>query len=210
MSYIPLDMTTTNGIKLDDGQDFELYDNTGTNLVGTLAGDSPILVYSGTSLTAFSSTAGREILIKADGNGDATDLYLASSSVAANTFVKIRVNNNDIVTVQAAIVELTKKLKIGGALSRPSRTITTNQTATIETDSVILCDATGGAITVTLPAAASSTGYQFDIKKIDASANAITIDGNGAETIDDAATATITTQYENVTVYCDGTEWWIL
>lgn len=210
MSYIPLDMTLTDGVKLDDGQDFELYDNTGTNLVATLAGDSPVIVYSGASLIAFSGSAGREILIKADGNGDATDLYLASSSVAANTFAKIRINNTDILTIQAAIVELSKKLKIGGALGRPHVSKTANYTASIETDSVILCDATGGAFTITLPTAASADGYQFDIKKIDASANTVTVDGDGAETIDDSTTAVLTTQYESITVYSDGSEWWIL
>ena len=50
----------------------------------------------------------------------------------------------------------------------------------------------------------------YHIKKIDISANAITVDGNGSETIDDGATAIITTQYECITVVSDGTEWWIV
>jgi len=71
-------------------------------------------------------------------------------------------------------------------------------------------DATSGAVTVTLPAAASNTGMRLDIKKIDASGNAVTVDGNAAETIDGAATVTLSSQYDDVTVVCDGTEWFIL
>ena len=56
-------------------------------------------------------------------------------------------------------------------------------------------------------------GYQpkgYQIKKIDASGNAVTIDGNGAETIDGAATQTLGAQYDSMTVFCDGTGWHII
>lgn len=77
-------------------------------------------------------------------------------------------------------------------------------------DSVILVDATAGAVTVTLPAASVSTGQRLEIKKTDSSGNAVTIDGNGAETIDGAATASLSVQYESKTIVCDGSNWWIL
>ena len=80
----------------------------------------------------------------------------------------------------------------------------------VASDKVILCDATGGAFTVTLPAVASSAKLLFHIKKIDGSANAITVDGNGAETIDDSATHSLSSQYNSITIVCDGTEWWKL
>jgi hypothetical protein len=108
-------MTLANGVKFDDGQDIELYDNTGTNLVGTLAGDSPVVVYSGVSLIAYSASAGREIIIQADGDGDTTDLYLASSSVAANTFAKLRVAGADVLVITPALVEIDGSLQVGSA-----------------------------------------------------------------------------------------------
>lgn len=79
-----------------------------------------------------------------------------------------------------------------------------------DTDTVIICDATGGAFTVTLPAAGDNTGKVFYLKKIDGSANAVTIDGDGAETIDDAATLVLGSQYDAAMLVSDGTEWWIL
>ena len=77
-------------------------------------------------------------------------------------------------------------------------------------DGVILCDATTGAITIGLPAAASSTNVVITIKKVDASANAVTLDGNLAETIDGAATQVISSQWTSVTVVCDGSSWCII
>ncbi len=79
-------------------------------------------------------------------------------------------------------------------------------TATLA-DEVIECDATSAAFTVTLPAAASSTGLKLYIKKIDASANAVTIDANASETIDGATTKALSSQYASYTIICNGSGW---
>ena len=78
-----------------------------------------------------------------------------------------------------------------------------------EDDHFIIADASGGAITVNLPPAADVPGREYVIKKIDATAN-VTIDGDGAETIDGAATVVLTGQYDTVQIRSDGTEWWIV
>lgn len=77
-------------------------------------------------------------------------------------------------------------------------------------DHTIICNATSGSFTVTLPAAASHTGRIYHIKKIDSSGNAVTVDGNSSETIDDGTTAILTIQYEAISIQSDGAEWWIL
>lgn len=76
-------------------------------------------------------------------------------------------------------------------------------------ESVIACDATGGNIVVNLPTAIGITGKTYIIKRIDGSGNTITVDGNGAETIDDNATQEIN-QYDALAIVSDGTEWWII
>ncbi|MDB4442331.1 hypothetical protein N9219_02810 [bacterium] len=88
------------------------------------------------------------------------------------------------------------------------QTITAASDTLVNTDHTNLCDCTSNAITVNLPAA--SAGQRFEIKKIDATANAVTIDGNGSETIDGALTKVITAQYESVTLVSDGTNWFIV
>lgn len=86
---------------------------------------------------------------------------------------------------------------------------TKTTTYTAAAGDVLLCDASGGAFTVTLPAAATVSGSSISVKKSDASANAVTVDGAAAETIDGAATLALSTQYEAVTLWSDGTNWWV-
>lgn len=80
----------------------------------------------------------------------------------------------------------------------------------LDSDQILLADASGGPITATLPAAAGYTGRIFRLKKLDSSLNAVTLDGFGAETIDGDPTLVLGGQHETVTVTSDGTEWWII
>ena len=75
----------------------------------------------------------------------------------------------------------------------------------------ILVDASGGAVTITLPPI-TRDGKVFDIKKVDSSANAVTVDGDGTEPIDDGLTAVLTAQYEDISIMAElgTTKWWIL
>lgn len=95
-------------------------------------------------------------------------------------------------------------------VGRLSHVTTTTDITLTASNEVVYCDATSGAITVTLPAAASNSGRRYYIKKIDVSANAVTIDGNGSETIDETTTKVLASQYDSATIHTDGTEWWVL
>lgn len=70
-------------------------------------------------------------------------------------------------------------------------------------------DCTSGAITFNLPTAVGNTA-RFDIKKIDSSANAVTIDGNSTETIDGGTTAVINRQYTSLTLVSDDSNWQVI
>jgi hypothetical protein len=70
-------------------------------------------------------------------------------------------------------------------------------------------DASGGNKTITLPAAAGVTRRIYIIKKSDSSGNTVTIDANGAETIDGATTKVVNTQFAGYTIQCNGTSWMI-
>ena len=72
---------------------------------------------------------------------------------------------------------------------------------------VTIADSTSGNVNVTLPPATTNKGERFTFKKIVA-ANSVVI--SSADNIDGAASKTLTTQYDTVTVYSDGTTWWIL
>jgi len=87
-------------------------------------------------------------------------------------------------------------------------TKTANYTAT-SNDDVILCDATAGGFTITLPACSGISGKRYIIKKIDSSSNVVVVDGNASETIDGALTKNLQYQYKAITVYTDGSNWYI-
>ena len=73
----------------------------------------------------------------------------------------------------------------------------------------VFADASGGGFTITLPAVADL--IRIDVKKVDTSTNVITIDGNGAETIDGAASIALTgTLNPSVTLIGYSGEWWIV
>lgn len=102
---------------------------------------------------------------------------------------------------------------VGGPVGGPTSTLIT--TITVSTTltgayGIILADATAGAITVTLPAAADYKEKLFSIKKIDSSANIVTVAAASGETIDEATSHLIPVQYVSIDVVSDGTEWWIV
>ena len=91
----------------------------------------------------------------------------------------------------------------------PLVTITTNTSLTLS-NVVILADAVSGGILITLPTTAGDVGRNYSIKKIDSTANLVTISGINSETIDDGITSILTVQYESLPIVTDGTSWFIL
>lgn len=83
-----------------------------------------------------------------------------------------------------------------GSFIRDSRIVTSNDNVLV-TDDLILVDATDAPVTMTLFTITGNQGNVVTIKKIDASANAMIIDGNGSETIDGELNITTTTQYNS-------------
>lgn len=89
------------------------------------------------------------------------------------------------------------------------RKVTSSQSALIS-DSVILADASGGAVTVTLKPAAECVGKIVSVKRLNSGANNVTVACNGSETIDGSATVSLTTQYQSVTLTAYEGNWWKL
>lgn len=80
---------------------------------------------------------------------------------------------------------------------------------TSDRNKAVLVDASGGSVTISLPAAASAaTGFTVLIKKTDSSSNDVVIDPNGSETIDGATTLTMNLENDAAIVVCDGTSWY--
>ena len=97
----------------------------------------------------------------------------------------------------------------GTGNSGPNATKTANYTLT-STDNLILADATGGAITMTLPTAVGVTGRIYQIKRINSGANAVTIATTAAQTIDGDTTQVLVVQNVNLSLISDSANWRIL
>jgi 3',5'-cyclic AMP phosphodiesterase CpdA len=101
----------------------------------------------------------------------------------------------------------------GAGTGYPALTLTTTSTdLTLAggTHDVVLVDASGANRTITLPAAASNNNVVFTVKKIDTSSNTVTVDANGAETIDGQLNVVLTDQWEAVEFACNGSGWFLL
>lgn len=71
-------------------------------------------------------------------------------------------------------------------------------------------DATAAPVTVTLPLAANYQYKKFCVKKIDASANAVTIAASGSDTIDGDSSVSLAAQYDSGFLVSDGVSKWFV
>lgn len=69
------------------------------------------------------------------------------------------------------------------------------------------CDASATAMTANLPSAVAYDGKTFVVKKVDAGANVVLVDGLASETIDGSITTSLTSQYQSVRITSDGAKW---
>lgn len=95
------------------------------------------------------------------------------------------------------------------AVTETTAAITATSYSVTDDDFLILADATGGAITLNLPPAALVLYHVFIIKRLNSGVNSVTIDGDGAETIDGALTFVLSNQYDSINIISDGTAYWI-
>ncbi len=98
-------------------------------------------------------------------------------------------------------------LQVNGSLATKVTTLSGNTTLD-DTHHVVLVDASGGNVTLTVPLASSGDARQYMIKKTDSSSNDVIITRSGANTIDGDTSVTMGVQYEARTIISDGTNWY--
>jgi Pectate lyase superfamily protein len=78
-----------------------------------------------------------------------------------------------------------------------------------QSDRYVLADATKAAFKVTLPNASLCPGKAYTVKKIDSSANAVTIVSTARQTIDGAAAYQLRSKHSAVDLVSNGTDWFV-
>lgn len=141
------------------------------------------------------------------GGGSLQDAY------DTGRFISVTAGQPVVISGTGTIASFIGDVDVDGSLTgqfiHDIRTESSDYTVTLD-DDVILVDASGGVIEIDLPAAATATGKRYEIKKIDGTANAVNINGDGAELIDSSNTLSTTIQYESFSVVSNGTQWWIV
>ena len=163
---------------------------------GGASGDVTVNVVGGDGITA---------------NADEIEVTVDDSTIelsASDGSGSVRVKDGGITNAKMADDAIDSAEIVDGAVDEVHRTRTVaspTTTHTIATD-IVLCNGGGAAFTATLPAAAS--GKIVMIKNV--GADAITIVGNGGDTIDGAANYILYHRYETVTVVSNGSNWFII
>ena len=98
-------------------------------------------------------------------------------------------NAQAAITSQAATTVITPR-------ANAITTVTEDYTVVVD-DSILICNASNGAIAITLPAAADAESLYYTFKKIDSGTNAITLTADGG-------TITLDAQYDVVTIFSSG------
>lgn len=131
-----------------------------------------------------------------------TQSFLAASAEVGYTSERVATAANNMVLTDAGAnsTYTFQTLRAG--------TPTANLTLTATSSAAHYCDATSGAIAVTLPAASTSLDKVFIIKKVDSSGNAVTVTRVGSDTFDGATSFVLSAQYDWVVIQSDGTATW--
>jgi hypothetical protein len=165
-----------------------------------------------TSLTRAARFTDTQRLLLGTTTDNGTDRLQVSGSISASGAISTVTAAVDTNTTQAATTAFVigqgyQKAGLGQTLAISTKTAAYTL---VSTDATILSDATSAGFIVTLPAAASNSGRIYNIKKIDATGNVVTVDANGSETIDGSLSQTLDAQWESITIQSNGTAWFIL
>ena len=105
-----------------------------------------------------------------------------------------------------------KRSFLNAAAMSASFTIWADDSAGDPTD-IYLVTTASSTIVATLPAAASAdaaAGRVVTIMKVDSGGGSVTIDGDGSDTINGAATVSLASQYNYRTIVSNGTTWFVI
>ena len=177
-----------------------------TTLAGTLSSSA-----AATWVGSLSSSANMAVT----GNMHATTYYGDGSNLtgigsAAASGSALHYSATGMIT--SGYLKVSGSSNFAGGITHNVTTVTAATYTLLETDYYIAADTTSNAITLTLPnACVDIAGHTYVIKDVagTAAANAITVDGYQAETIDGNGTVDIDSPYGAVNLFTDGSAWFI-
>jgi len=136
----------------------------------------------------------------------ANDIFLSANGGSSGQFVLKNSGNVGIGTATPS-----SALHVVGAITTSTLTKTANYTLLTGDGGTTFADATAGAVTITLPAASSTTiGRFYQVFKVDSSGNAVNIAPNGSDTLLAGSTTNTTAQANCLRVIGYSSTAWIV
>lgn len=126
---------------------------------------------------------------------------------------------DDLIVIRSATNQKAMKTTLGqftALIKSGVRVLTISEDTTLTSDQVdsydfILADAASLSIVITLPIASTSESRMIDFKRIDATANTVTINTVDSALIDGDSNAVLKgIAFPQAGVICDGTNWWLI
>lgn len=197
---------TSSGLWISsDGNNLNLDQETGNFLNLIVAGDTILYAAPGGVAIAQGN------LIMYD-SGDATNPAIIWSNDQTTGFSNPVTGQNTIVCTNVDVADFTPDaISLNTALNVAVASISHSDTPYNLTNKyVVLSNASAGGIIVNLLDATICDGRTHVIKKTDSSANTVTVQASGSQTIDGSNTYVLTTQYESITIVTDGANWFII
>ncbi len=134
------------------------------------------------------------------------DAILFSTDAGLSTAMTIKSGKVGIGTTAPA-----STLEVAGSVATTAIVNKTANYAATASDHIIICDAAGGPITITLPAAGDCPGRIYILKRMNPPPNLVSIDPAGAELINGGSTPLdLSNPNEFVTIVSDGSEWHVI
>jgi len=176
-------------------------------LLTEVGGTTPLLNMSVNFLWSNKNTTYRGGAFRID-TRDSVPLFQWNARSAGNTTGSITMVLTESGSVGIGTTDPKSKLEVNGPIATAvvkKTNADSPYTATAD-DSVILVDAVGGAVTITLPTASTCPGRIYTIKKIDLSGNVVTI----GPSVDGVGNYPLNAQSKYISVISDGTNWYVI
>lgn len=181
-----------------------------TNKFSKIAGPHYTNAQPPVAITAMTSTNSANTVYLGGGFSDqnaASQIYLytAANTTTTTGTLRVRVQNDGYVALGPA--QSYSVLHVQGSYQGQLNTLSANTTLDA-THQYVTVDDSAATRTITLPAASANIiGRTYHIKKMSAS-NSTIIAAAGSDTIDGAATQTLTLQYQSFTIVCTSATTW--
>jgi len=137
-------------------------------------------------------------------SNDVADPKILNSGEQASIWTRL----NENLASKTAIITLVTDNGVTFTTARNLITTITSVTTLTNNEETVLVNPSTTAFTVTLPTVVGNAGKHYLIKYVATTGTTVTIDGNGAETINGQPSVTLEYPYSSWDLYTDGTSWY--